>query len=397
MKENLVSRIIEIKTNSLDAYVSKYFEAHLEEKKDILVRFQKYKSLLKVDACMWALIFALDGKHFDELIVDDYSYYDIAKDLRLIAAIDELSSCVSKTSIIQIGLSKEVRCIYQLGVNIIQNTLIFADDTNNDDIISVFKRVLETQMYLGKPLFKNFSLKYINEEMNLLKTIMKTNTSLTFPPTLVFYALHDYVLAKVLLEDQGCDPSPLQTDIAAIFSNPIIKSQYLKIPGLFTNNLKYIEPASIDANFTFDDILSAITCGKTFTCKTSSFKKLISYISTKYPDRFNEFESTLLHYINQNAFFIEYHSMVYLVLLEVELRKFENSQVFKNAIINLFIACDLFNEFKDRKNTFKKGFKILLRVYNVEFDYIVNLVSQVLDDDDEYEIAEFQSFKNILK
>lgn len=397
MKNNLVSKIIEIKTNSLDAYVSKYFESHLSEKKDILTCFQKHKSLLKVDACIWALVFALDGKHFDELIIDDYSYYEIAKDLRLIAATDALNSWVSKSCVIRIGLSKEVRCIYQLGINIIQNALIFAEDVDKDELVSVFKRVIETQMYLGKPLFKNFSIAYINEEMNLLKAIIQTSKALTFPPTLVFYALHDFVLAKILIEEQNCDTSHLQTDIATILGDQNIKTQYLRVPGLFTIGIRDIGSTALDPNFSFDDILYAITAGKYFDCKSSSFRKLISYVYNKYPSRFEEFEDVLLHYVNQNAFFIKYHSILYLVLLEAELRKFKNSQIFKNAIINLYIACDLFSEFKQRKSSFKKGLKIVLRTYNVEFDYIVNLVSQVIDDEDEDEIVEFNAFKNLFE
>ena len=84
MKRKLVNEINEIRTNNLDAYVSKYFEENLPDKKDILASFKKFKNFLKIEPCMWALVFALDGEVFDELIIDEYVYYEVTKDLRFI-------------------------------------------------------------------------------------------------------------------------------------------------------------------------------------------------------------------------------------------------------------------------------------------------------------------------
>lgn len=397
MTKKLVSEIIEIKTNTLDAYVSKYFNAHLQDKKNMLMRFKNHKAFLKIEPCMWALIFALDGQLFDELIIDEYSYYEVVKDLRYISATYELESCVSNESLIRIALSKEFKCIYQFTPFRILDALLLADLKLEDEIISAFKGIVETQMYLGKPIFKNFSLTYIDREMDLLKSILRSSKVLTLPPTLIFYALHDFIYANICLENHGYENATLQTDINTIFSDENVRSNFVKVPGLLTSGIRNIEKETFDTHFTFDEILQSIKSGSYFECKTSTLKVLISYIYDRYPNRFDELENTFLDYIKNDSFYVEYHSIIHLMLLEQELRKFKNSQIFKDTIIDLPIAYDLFCDFKERKSLFRIGLKSILRKYNVEFDYIVNLVAQVIDDECEEDIAEFQSFKNLLK
>ena len=104
MTNNLVSEIIKIKTNSLDSYVSKYFAAHLQDKQDILSTFLKNKYLLKVDACIWALVIASDGKYFDELIIDEYPSFEVFKDLRFIVGSTTFSDFVTNECIVRIAL-----------------------------------------------------------------------------------------------------------------------------------------------------------------------------------------------------------------------------------------------------------------------------------------------------
>ena len=393
----LVSEIITIKTNNLDSYVSRYFDTHLQNKQDILTTVLRYKSLLKVDACIWALVIALDGQYFNELIVDEYVSYEIFKDLRFIAGNSQLDELLSNECIVRIALAKEFRYMYQLSPFRILDAILFADRKMEDDIIEAFARIVETQSYARNPIFKNCSLTYIREEMRLLKSIFSAQKVLTLPPALVFYALHDIIYADICLENLGLDKGLIQSEINIILSDKEVRSIYVKIPGLLTSTIRYIDQTTFDTNFSFDEILQSITSGSYFSCKTSTFRELILYISSRWPNRFDEFENALLEYIKKDDFFVEYHSILYLTILESALRKFKNPQAFIDSIIALPIAYDLFCDFKKGNATFPKFLKRALENYNIKFDYIVNLVSQVIDDESQDELLDFQSFKNLFE
>lgn len=397
MTNNLVSEIIKIKTNSLDSYVSKYFAAHLQDKQDILSTFLKNKYLLKVDACIWALVIASDGKYFDELIIDEYPSFEVFKDLRFIVGSTTFSDFVTNECIVRIALSKEFRCIYQISPFRVRNALFFADKQMEYDVICAFKRIVETQMYAGKPIFENCNLTYINEEINLFKAVCNSKKELTFPSFLVFYALHDIIAPSACLEDLGVDSNLLLSEITTIFSDDNVRANFVKIPELLTFQFQYTAYQSLDMNFSFDEILQALTCCSYFSCTTATLRKLIRYIYENYPNRMDELENTLLGYIKNNEFYIEYTSILDLVSLELSLKKFKNPQVFIDAVFDLPIAYALFCDFKKGNESFPKRLGLALRRYHVEFDYIVNLVSQVIDDESREEMAKFQSFKNLFK
>lgn len=396
MTQKLVSEIINIKTNNLDSYVSKYFDAHLQNKQDVLSTFLKNKYLLKIDACIWALVIALDGKYFDELIIDEYTSYDVSKDLRFIVGSDTFGKFVTNEFIVRIALSKEFRCIYQVSPFKVRNAFFFADGKMKDDVICSFKRIVETQMYSSKPIFENCNLTYIDEEINLLKSIFNTKKVHTLSPTLLFYALHDIIYPCICLEELGLTNEHLQSEINIILSDKKVRANFIKIPGLLTSTIRSIDKETFDKNFSFDEILQSIAGNSYFVGSTSTFRTLIMYVYNRFPNRMDELENAFLNHIKNNEFSVKYDSILHFTMLEQSLRKFKNKQVFIDTIIDLPIAYDLFCDFKKRNNSFKNGLSIALKRYDVEFDYIVNLVSRVIDDEDPNEIAEFQSFKNLF-
>ena len=397
MTNNLVSEIIKIRRNTLDAYVSKYFESYLTDKQNILSEFQKHKRSLNVDACIWALVIALDGKYFDELIIEEYTLHDVFQDLKYFIGSDSFEKIVSSESIIRIALSKEFRCIYQMSPFRVRNVFFLADRNLEDDVISAFKRIVETQMYTSRLVFENCNLTYINEEVNLLKAVFNSSKVLTLSPVLVFYALHDVIYPGIYLEDHGMGREVIQSEINIILGDDKVRENYIKIPGLLTSQFRHTNYTTYDTNFSFDEILQSIKCGSYFSCASSNLKALILYVYDRYPDKMDELENVLLSYIKNNEFYLEYESVFYLTILEQELRKFKNPQAFIDAIFDLPIAYALFCDFKKRKKSFSKVFKIVLRRYNVEFDHIINLLSQMIDEENTEDFAQLQSFKNIFK
>ena len=397
MYRNLISEITEIRTNRLESYVSKYFETHLEDKMDVLKTFEKYGLVLKIEPCMWALIVALDGMCFDELIIDEYTNYEVMKDLRFIIATEKLRKFLSKECIIRIGLSKEWKLIYLFKRYTILETILYADGKNSEEIVSCFKRIVQTQTYNGKPIFENINLTHIDEEMKLLECIFKVRHKLNFPATLVFYALHDLNFVKALLDLDKIDIVWLEKDIETILKENKVKAQYLKVPGLFFHIINDIDEKVLDDNFSCDDIFRIIKSKNYFSCKTNNFGSLISYIYVKYRNRFDEFEKILLDYIEKDEFYVEYSTITYLILLEFRLRNFREYNTFKNKVLDLPVILGLFEEFKTGRSNFPAGLKIVLRKYNIKFDYIVNRLLPMIDDEDEDEIAAFEAFKNVLK
>ncbi len=397
MTKKLVSEIITIKANNLDSYVSKYFDTHLQDKQNILSAFQKYKDFLKVDACIWALVVALDGKYFDELIIDEYTSYDVFRDLRFYIGSDAFEGIVSSECIIRIALSKESKCIYQISPFRVLDALFAANSTLEDDIIEAFKHIVKTQAYTNKLIFKNCNLTYIGEEANLLKSIFNSQKEITLSPVLLFCALHDIIYPGIYLENLKLDKNLIQTEINIILSDDIVRSNYLSIPGLLTSQFRYINHSTFDNNISFDEIIQSITSGSYFSCTANNLRTMILYIYNRYPNRMDELESALLSYIKNNEFYVEYDSILYLTLLEQAIRKFKNSQTFIDAIFDLPIAYALFCDFKKGKESFPKILRLVLRNYNVEFDYIVNLLSQIIDSANTEDFIQLQSFKNLYK
>ena len=161
-KKRLVSEINNIRKNKLDPYVEKYFEENLKDKKEILRRFKDREIFLNIDACIWALTFAEDCENFDGLIVDEYQHYSIVADLQYILCDTKLKKCISKLSIVRIGLSKEFRYIYEFEVFNIREGLKAANEGFVEEAAEYLERIVNTSSYaFNKTFFSNIRQKYI--------------------------------------------------------------------------------------------------------------------------------------------------------------------------------------------------------------------------------------------